>query len=81
LHPYRRHCRQTASLPPPHERARGQAGGATGDHARPKIIVTLALSQPSGYDRDGSDKFGFFIIQSITFHNYQQLSAKDGIKA
>jgi len=25
--------------------------------------------------------FGFFIIQSITFHNYQQLSAKDGIKA
>jgi len=24
-------CRQSASLPPSHERARGQAGGASGD--------------------------------------------------
>jgi len=31
LNPYRRHHRQSASLPPPHEQASGQAGGATGD--------------------------------------------------
>jgi len=30
LNPSRRHRRQSASLPPPHARARGHAGGATG---------------------------------------------------
>ena len=35
-HPYRRHRRQAASLPPPHERASGQAGRASGPPARPE---------------------------------------------
>jgi len=43
LHPYRRHRRQAASLPPPHERARGQAGGATGD---PRSTGVQATSDP-----------------------------------
>jgi len=34
--PYRRHHRQSTSLPPPHERARGHANEATGDPARPE---------------------------------------------
>ena len=54
LNPYRRHRRQSASLPsPPHERASGQAGGAAGGSTGTQATRAHAPQRPCSSPVDG----------------------------
>jgi len=72
LHPYRRHHRQTASLPPPHERACGQAGEATGDPRSTGMQATSERFCPSQMHCDAN---GASYVSRFSYQNCNLLQS------